>query len=215
MQVINKSIKSLFTIARITAFLLTILLYTNCQAQTDFKTVTEAKGLQAGDSVGDFSALDLHNNIFSLYNALKSGPVIVVFYRGQWCPYCNKHLSHLQDSLPLIYDKGATVIAISPEKVEFLEQSAEKSHASFSLLYDEGYKIADQFDVTFKPESRAIFSYNTFMRADLKNAHSDDSQRLPIPATFIIAKNAKIVWRHFDADYKLRSSVADIIRHIP
>lgn len=184
-------------------------------AQTNYKTVKEAKGLQIGDSVKNFTAKDLHDSTFVLSDAPKKGPVIVIFYRGQWCPVCNKHLSTLQDSLQLIYDKGASVIAISPEKSEFLKRTAEKTHASFSLLYDEGYKIADLFDVTFKPDSLTTVMYNTLLSANLKKANTDDSQRLPIPATFIIGTDGKIVWRHFDPDYKKRSTVADIVKNIP
>lgn len=183
-------------------------------AQTIYKPVEEAKGLQIGDKVENFSALDQHDELFTLNEALKKGPVVIIFYRGHWCPVCNKHLSHLQDSLQLIYEKGAAVVAISPEKSEFLKLTAEKSHASFSLLYDEGYKISDTFDVTFLPDSRLRIMYNTMLRANLKNAHSDESQRLPIPATFIIGQDGKIVWRHFDPDYKKRSSVSDIVKNI-
>lgn len=184
-------------------------------AQTIYKPVEEAKGLQIGDKVENFSALDQHDELFTLNEALKKGPVVIIFYRGHWCPVCNKHLSHLQDSLQLIYEKGAAVVAISPEKSEFLKLTAEKSHASFSLLYDEGYKISDTFDVTFLPDSMSRIIYNTMLRANLKSAHSDESQCLPIPATFIIGQDGKIVWRHFDPDYKKRSSVSDIVKNIP
>lgn len=190
------------------------LIITNMLAQTIYKPVEEAKGLQIGDKVENFSALDQHDELFTLNEALKKGPVVIIFYRGHWCPVCNKHLSHLQDSLQLIYEKGAAVVAISPEKSEFLKLTAEKSHASFSLLYDEGYKISDTFDVTFLPDSRLRIMYNTMLRANLKSAHSDESQRLPIPATFIIGQDGKIVWRHFDPDYKKRSSVSDIVKNI-
>lgn len=191
------------------------LIITNMLAQTIYKPVEEAKGLQIGDKVENFSALDQHDELFTLNEALKKGPVVIIFYRGHWCPVCNKHLSHLQDSLQLIYEKGAAVVAISPEKSEFLKLTAEKSHVSFSLLYDEGYKISDTFDVTFLPDSMSRIIYNTMLRANLKSAHSDESQRLPIPATFIIGQDGKIVWRHFDPDYKKRSSVSDIVKNIP
>lgn len=121
----------------------------------------------------------------------------------------------MQASLQLIYDKGATVIAISPEQSEFLKRTAEKTHNSFSLLYDDGYTISDLFDVTFKPDSLTTIMYNTMLGANLKKANSDDSQRLPIPATFIIGTDGKIVRRHFDSDYKKRSTVADIVKNIP
>lgn len=201
--------------SKIVSVLLLALLNFQVMAQTNYKKVGDAKGLQIGESVADFSALDLHDSTFTLSKALKKGPVVIIFYRGQWCPICNKHLSTLQDSLQLIYAKGATVVAISPEKSEFLKRTAEKTHASFSLLYDEGYKIANLFDVTFKPDLLTTVMYNTVLKANLKEANTDDSQRLPIPATFILNTDSKIAWRHFDPDYKKRSTVQDIVDNLP
>ena len=207
--------KSAKTISRAFISLLLISLSLNTMAQKEYRSAKEAKGLSVGTKVNDFTAMDLHDNHFTLSEALKNGPVVVIFYRGQWCPYCNKHLSNLQDSLQLIYDKGASVVAISPEKSEFLKKTAEKTGAEFSLLYDEGYKISDLFDVTFRPDSMTRGIYNTMLGADLKNAQSDDSQQLPIPATFIIGQDHTIVWRQFDPDYKKRSTVSDIVKNIP
>ena len=215
MQTINKHNNSIFAGSKIMTILLLAFLNSNIMAQTNYKTVKEAKGLQVGETIKDFSAVDLHDSTFTLSEALKKGPVVVIFYRGQWCPVCNKHLSHLQDSLQMIYEKGATVIAISPEQSEFLKRTAEKTHASFSLLYDEGYKISDLFDVTFKPDTMTTIMYNTLLGANLKKANTDDSQRLPIPATFIIGTDGKIVWRHFDPNYKNRSTTKQIIENIP
>ncbi|OIP84910.1 MAG: hypothetical protein AUK44_00865 [Porphyromonadaceae bacterium CG2_30_38_12] len=195
--------------------MLLLILITNIMSQTIYKTAQEAKGLQVGDIVRDFSALDLHDTKFQLSTVLKKGPVVLIFYRGQWCPICNKHLQSLQDSLSLIYEKGAAVVAVSAEKSEFLKRTAEKTHASFTLLYDDGYKISNQFDVTFRPDRMSRLMYNGMLGANLKEAQTDDSQQLPIPATFIINKDSKIVWRHFDPDYKKRSTVKDILVNIP
>lgn len=189
------------------------LILFDAQAQ-DYKTVDEAKGLPIGATAPNFSAKDAHEHEFSLQNALKNGPVVIIFYRGHWCPICNKHLSKVQDSLSLISNTGASVIAISPEKPELLLEMEEKTKAEFTLLYDEGYKIAQAFDVTFLPNKSELFKYNTFLRADLEEAHSDDSQRLPIPATFIINQDGIVVWRQFDPNYMNRSSVKDILEAI-
>lgn len=179
------------------------------------RTAKAAEGLKPGNKAPLFQAVDLHGQPYSLADALKNGPVVLIFYRGQWCPFCNMHLKALQDKLPQIYKRGASVVAISPEKSEFLKRTAEKTGAEFTLLYDEGYRIADAFDVTFRPGSLQRMMYNTFMRADLENAHSDDTERLPIPATFIINTNGMIVWRHFDPNYIKRSKVSDILKHLP
>ncbi|WP_303918709.1 peroxiredoxin-like family protein [Draconibacterium sediminis] len=180
-----------------------------------YKKVKEAKGLKVGSQAPDFSASDLNDNVFSLTSALEKGPVVLIFYRGQWCPFCNKHLKALEKNLEKIYEKGASVVAVSPEKSEFLKRTADKTKASFSLLYDEDYKIAEAFDVAFRPTKFERAIYNKILKTDLKNAHSDESQQLPIPATFIIGKDGKIIWRHFDPDYKKRSTVDDIVKNIP
>ena len=184
------------------------------QAQ-DSRRAEDAKGLEVGTKAPLFSAKDAGNNVFSLKCALKKGPVVLIFYRGFWCPVCNRHLSTIQDSLSLVTDKGATVIAVSPEKPEYLEIMKEKTGAEFRLLYDEGYKIADAYDVTFTPTPAKLFIYNNTLNAKLKETHSDDSQRLPIPATYIIDRNGLITWRQFDPDYHNRSTVKEIIENLP
>jgi peroxiredoxin len=175
----------------------------------------DAKGLGVGQKAPDFTAIDADSVEFSLATEIKKGPLVLIFYRGFWCPVCNKHLSTIQDSLQLITKKGVTVVAVSPEKPEYLEKMEKKTGAKFRLLYDEGYKISNAYDVTFTPESKQIFVYNTLLGAKLKKTHSDNSQRLPIPATYIIDTNGKIIWRQFDPDYKNRSTVKEIIQNLP
>lgn len=179
------------------------------------KGVNDTNGLPVGIQAPVFKAIDADSNIFQLSEALKSGPVVLIFYRGLWCPVCNKHLAQIQDSLKLITERGATVIAISPEKPEYLDKMANKSGAKFTLLYDEGYEIADAYNVTFTPSSSTLLLYNTALGAKLKETHSDDSQRLPIPATYIIGTDGTIIWRQFDPNYKNRSTVDEILKNIP
>lgn len=188
-----------------------LTLFTQTNMAQNHRSAEEAQGLKAGNDVPHFQAKTVHGETFVLEQALQQGPLVIIFYRGHWCPVCNKHLGVLQDSLQLIHEKGARVIAVSPEKPELLNKTVEKTGAAFTLLYDEHYRIADAFDVTFRPDSMQRIMYNTMLGAKLKNAHSDDSQRLPIPATFIISKEGKIVWRQFDPDYKKRSSVKEIL----
>ena len=178
----------------------------------DYRSAKEAEGLSVGTAAPVFNALDANNNTFSLKAALEQGPVVLIFYRGFWCPVCNKHLSKIQDSLKLIEEKGAKVIAISPEKPEYLGKMEKKTGAEFTLLYDEGYKISDAYDVTFKPNKGTLITYNTILGAKLKKTHSDESQRLPIPATYVIDQSGTITWRQFNPDYKKRSNVADILQ---
>lgn len=184
-------------------------------AQPNGKSANDLKGAQVGQTVKDFSAIDQNGKKFNLNAALKEGPVVLIFYRGEWCPICNRHLSQLQDSLKYVQEKGAQVIAISPEKPEYHQKMSEKTGAKFTLLYDENYAIANAFDVTFTPAPEMVAMLKEKLGADLKAAHGSNDQQLPVPATFIIDKNKKITWRQFDPDYKNRASVADIIANIP
>ncbi len=175
------------------------------------RDVKDAHGLLPGTEAPMFKAIDADSVEFSMKEAIKKGPVVIIFYRGFWCPVCNKHLMRLQDSLKLIEEQGAQVIAISPEKPEYLDKMAKKSGSEFTLLYDEDYKIADAYDVTFDPSAMQLFMYNVVLGGKLKDSHSDESQRLPIPATYIINEEGIIIWRQFDPDYKNRSSVKEIL----
>jgi peroxiredoxin len=191
--------------------ILLLLFATSGVKSQEIKSVEQANGLSTGQKAPVFSALDADSTTFQLQKALENGPVVLIFYRGFWCPVCNKHLGSLQDSLRLIEETGAKVIAVSPEKPEFLDKMAQKTGAQFTLLYDEGYRIAKAYDVAYRPTRAKLFTYNVVLGGKLKKTHSDASQQLPIPATFIISRNGIIVWRQFNRDYKKRASVKEIV----
>lgn len=180
----------------------------------NLKSVTQSKGLNVGSKVANFTAKDIFEKTHSLSNLTQKGKVVVIFIRGQWCPFCNKHLKVLQEQFHKIYEKGASVVVVTPEKSEFIKKTIEKTGAEFTILYDKNYQIAKAFDVLFLPNKMMRIMYNTVLGAKLKESHSDSSEQLPIPATFIISKEMKVVWRHFDPDYKNRSKMADILANL-
>ncbi|AFK05492.1 alkyl hydroperoxide reductase/ Thiol specific antioxidant/ Mal allergen (plasmid) [Emticicia oligotrophica DSM 17448] len=178
------------------------------------KTLSEVRGLDVDTKIDDFSATDIFDNPYTFSNALKKGKVVLIFIRGQWCPFCNKHLVKIQKGLPKIYEKGASVVVISPEKSEFIKQTIEKTGAEFTILYDKDYAIAKTFDGLFLPNNTQRFIYNTVLGAKLKQSHSDDSEQLPVPATYIINEDFTIKWRHFNPNYINRSGVSEILNHL-
>lgn len=184
-------------------------------AQAQYKTESETAGLAVGAQVAPFSAINQAGEQVTLIEELAKGPVLLVFYRGQWCPYCNRHLSNLQDSLGLLAAKGIRVFAISPEKPEFLQKMQEKTKATFTFLYDQGHVIGGAFDLSHQPEAATRAKYNTLLRARLSEASDDESEQLPVPATYLIGQDGRVLWRHFDQDYRQRSSVAAILANTP
>ena len=178
------------------------------------KTVKESYGLSVGNQVTNFQGTDQEGNIIQLSELLKGGKVVVVFYRGQWCPYCIPHLRKLQYGLMDIIGKGASILIITPERQENIQKTILKTSITIPILYDENYKIMEIFDVAFVPGKGLRVMYNTMLRADLKHSQSDDSQTLPVPATFIIDTDSRIIWRHFDRDYKKRASIKEILNQL-
>jgi peroxiredoxin len=157
-----------------------------------------------------FEAIAADGHKVSLRELLKKGPVVISFYRGQWCPYCNRHMSNLQDSLPIITAAGATLVAITPEKNTEIEKTIHKTGASFSIVYDEGHKIMDAYQVTFKVDGfKNLLHFAEGVNINKASGNSDNV--LPVPATYIIATDGRIVGRHFDTDYTIRMPVKAIL----
>jgi peroxiredoxin len=172
------------------------------------------KGLNLNDQAPTFTAKDQAGNIVSLANELKKGPVVLVFYRGQWCPYCNRSLKQLEDSLSLIKTKGAVVLTVTPEIQENIVKTIDKTKASFPILHDEGLAIMKKYDVAFKVDDKTIESYKKYgLDFNQLNGQANGAN-LPVPAVYVINKEGKIVYKHFDKDYRKRSSVKDILSHL-
>jgi peroxiredoxin len=167
--------------------------------------------LKVGNTAPDFSGIDQSGTQIMLGESLKSGPVVLIFFRGSWCPYCNRHLSQLQDSLSLIIEKGASVITVSPQLSEYAEKTIDKTGATFSILHDKDYKIMDDYHVSFQLDEKTIRRYSRF---NLDEVNGNEDNMLPVPATFIIDKDGKIVYIQYDPDYKNRSTVAEILNYL-
>ena len=161
------------------------------------------EGLFIGSKAPDFKAKDQNGNEVRLKDLLKKGKVVLVFYRGQWCPYCNRELSRIQDSIQLIKDKNAMVVAVSPEKQESITATVEKTKAEYPVLYDEGLKIMKAYDVEFEVPENTITRYRN-ANIDIEKNNGANGKYLPVPAVYIIDKESTVTYRFFDTDYKKR-----------
>ncbi len=167
-------------------------------------------GLKTGVTAPEFAAVDNSGNKLDLKKLLKSHKAVVLFfYRGQWCPYCNKHIQQLQDSLQTLTSKGAYVIGVTPETSENINKTIEKTHASFSMVQDKDYKIMKAYDVNFVMDDATFTKYKAH-GVDLEQNNGNTDHVLPVPATYVINKSGKIVFVQFDKDYRKRASIASI-----
>src|SRR5271156_5705154 len=157
--------------------------------------------LRVGQSAPDFTLPDAFGNPVSVSALLARGPVVISFYRGEWCPFCNIELRALQQAQPTMEQLGATLIAISPEKPDHGIVAAEKNNLTFPVLSDFGNKVAQQFGIVFQVgEELKEFSKNVF-KNDLALRNGEDSYQLPVPATFVIDTTGIIRFAHVDVDY--------------
>ncbi|MEO8885458.1 MAG: peroxiredoxin-like family protein [Mucilaginibacter sp.] len=167
-------------------------------------------GLKKGDTAPLFTATDNAGKTIDLKSILKDHKSIVLFfYRGQWCPYCNKYIQRLQDSLQLLTSKGAYVIGVTPETGENINKTINKTHASFSMIQDKGYKIMKSYDVNYVMDTELFTKYKN-NGVDIEKNNGNTDHVLPVPATYIINKSGKLVFVHFDKDFRNRPSIKSL-----
>lgn len=170
-------------------------------------------GLAAGDTAPLFTGKDQQGNKVSLQNQLKKGPVVLVFYRGYWCPYCNRYLKKLEDSLSLIMGKGASLVTVTPEKPENIARTIDKTKATYAVVHDEGLKIMKQYGVNYAVDEKTIEQYKKY-KIDFNEVNGSNGTNLPVPAVYVINREGKIVYRFFNSDYTRRPAVAEILAQL-
>jgi peroxiredoxin len=169
--------------------------------------------LKKGDLALDFEGIDQNGDLFKLYDALEKGPVVLMFYRGFWCPHCNKQLSQLEDSLSFITDKGGVVVAVTPEQPEFINKTIDNTGASFKIIHDKDLSVMNQYHVAFRVEEALLKKYKAW-DIDVLTTNGDNGPNLPVPATYIIGQDKKILYAFFDPDYKKRATVGKILQNL-
>ena len=166
--------------------------------------------VDAGDQAPGFELPNVRGGRLKLVQALEQGPVVLSFYRGSWCPFCNLELNALQQRLPEIRDLGARLIAISPEKPDASLSHAEKLHLEFDVLSDVGNQVSGQYGLIMAVHESLRPLYLQW-GIDLPAANGDDSYELPVPATYVIDATGRIRSAHIDKDYTKRMEPEDIL----
>ncbi|MGD1936006.1 MAG: peroxiredoxin-like family protein [Cyanophyceae cyanobacterium] len=163
-----------------------------------------------GQQPPDFELPNAQGQPVRLSEKLKAGPVVVTFYRGQWCPYCNLELKALQNALPEFEKRGAQLIAVSPQTPDNSLSTTEKNELTFEVLSDVGNQVAQQYGLVFTLPEELRPIYASF-GIDVPAHNGDDTFELPIPATYVIGKDGAIALAVADADYTQRAEPEAII----
>lgn len=166
--------------------------------------------LSAGDRAPLFDLADATGRRVRLADRLGSGPVVLTFYRGSWCPYCNLTLRALQRIEDGITARGARLIAISPQSPDDSLSLAERHQLAFDVLSDPGCETAKLYGLAFEPSDELVDTYRT-IGLELERANAGGTRFLPIPATYVIAPDGIIAWSFAHADYTKRAEPDDIL----
>jgi peroxiredoxin len=173
-------------------------------------TGIESIALKVGDRAPNLSLPDAKGEQVSLNQLLEQGPVVAIFYRGGWCPYCNLELRAWQGHLAELNSLGATLVAISPQTPDNSLSTAEKNALAFPVLSDSDLAAAHGFGIAFTLPPELVDLYSS-VGNNLPELNGNGQWVLPVPATFVIDRSGVIQFAHVEADYRERAEPADVL----
>ena len=168
------------------------------------------RALAAGNDAVDFTLPNARGEQVSSEALRQQGPIVVSFYRGGWCPYCGLELKALQSVNAEIEALGARLVAISPQRPDESLSTAEKNQLEFEVLSDVNSKVADQYGLTFSLDEDLRPIYKNW-GADVAAVNDDPDCKLPLPATYVISQDGKIVHSFVEEDYTERLEPDEIL----
>jgi len=174
------------------------------------KSVAALRAFDLNDQVPDFE-FDLNGKKILLSDYVKQQPVVLVFYRGHWCPICDRHLSSFQEDLFKLENIGLKALAIAPQTDEYIEEMIEETELKIPVISDEKGEIMLAYKLAFAVTEKYQRKIKTWLQTDIAETNGMEDAFLPIPATYIIGENMEVRYVHFDPKYSNRASIDDII----
>ncbi len=165
---------------------------------------------KVGDQAPDFTLPNAQKKEVNLYDYLKEGPVVLTWYRGGWCPYCNIQLRFLQSYLPKFKEQGANLIAISPETPDHSLSTQEKNELEFEVLSDTDNQTGREYGLVYKLQEAVLEQFKG--RIDVAAHNGNDDNELPLAATYVIDPQGIIRYAYVDYDYRRRAEPEAILK---
>ena len=183
-------------------------------ATADLKaTGIESHALQVGDAAPDVTLPDALGRPVRLAELWLRGPLVLIFYRGGWCPYCNLELRAWQQHRDALAALGASLVAISPQTPDNSLSTAEKNELAYPVLSDSALSAANGFGVAFEMPQPLIDLYRKGGN-DLPVLNGNGKWVLPLPATYVIGRDGRIAFAHIEADYRERAEPGDVLMQL-
>jgi peroxiredoxin len=170
-----------------------------------------SRALKVGDPAPAFILADPDGHSVSSADLLKQGPLVVSFYRGAWCPYCNMDLQALHEALPEIEQRGARLVAISPQTAVNSRRSQRENKLAFPILTDPHNDVAASFGLRYGLPDYLVDLYKNTFKNNLELVNGDDSWTLPMPARFVIGQDGVIRYAEVNPDYTRRPDPSELL----
>jgi peroxiredoxin len=168
------------------------------------------RALKAGDRAPKFALPDAHGQTLRSTDLIEDGPVVLTFYRGVWCPYCNMDLQAIEAAANDMRALGASLVAISPQTAPNRRKSERENALSFPILSDHGNAVAHKFGLRFRLPDDLIAVYKGFGN-DLTIGNGEDSWTLPMPARYVIGTDGIIAYAEVNPDYTRRPDPTELL----
>lgn len=166
--------------------------------------------INVGEIAPKIEGIDQFNTVIDSEQILKESKILLVFYRGNWCPYCKKYLARLQENLEKLSEQGVSVIVVTPERDEKIQETTVYTKAAFSIIHDTANKIMHDFKVAFEVNEENVPRYLSATQKKIQEYNEIENNVLPVPATYLIDKDNKVIYVHYDPNYKSRASFDEI-----
>jgi len=167
--------------------------------------------LNVGEEAPTIFAKDQNGNTIDSKEVLKNKKILLVFYRGNWCPYCRKHLASLQENLNSLHKKNVFVMVVTPENPTKNLETQDNLKTHFSIIHDADNKIMTAYKVAYKVNKTTVTSFYNRVQNNIANYNDAHNDVLPVPATYLIDQNDTIIYVQYNTNHKIRSDIKDLI----
>jgi peroxiredoxin len=179
-----------------------------------FATGMEQRILPVGAKAPEFTLRDSTGRLVKSSDVLALGPLIISFFRGRWCPYCTTELEAWRDLYPIVRERKALLVAISPQTIRQSDFMQGQHSIPFPLLFDEGCKVGEQFGLAYTIPPFHQQHYRSVL-VNLPFVNGDQSWKLILPETYVIDSDGTVRFAEAHADFRVRPEPEDVLRHLP
>jgi peroxiredoxin len=169
-----------------------------------------SRAKKVGDEAPTFSLEDADGHTVNMIDLLGKGPLVLTFYRGVWCPYCNMDLKALEDARPEIEALGAKIVAISMQTATNSRKATEQNKLRFPILSDRHGELANAFGLRFALPDYLVDVFKNAFKIDLAVFNDDASWTLPMPARYVIGSDGVIEYAEVNPDYTRRPDPSEL-----